>query len=204
METDPCRCNTRGLTVVAGAMATRMAFVALCFAALPAATGTLGTPSGIQFVVIGTALLTLLMATTGAIGIISDYRLKSALGARYSLVVRYGIDSFQARNIRVRGPVVDLVTSIIDVLRTIAPSSDIRATDARTVQCKRPAEDGAPASTILVTINSEDTESRIHVESISSGTGLIRRRPVRTDGGRSIVNVEEFQTALKRRLESSR
>jgi hypothetical protein len=128
--------------------------------------------------------------------LLSDYSEKKRLASHYGFELRFGLNTTQSRAIRVRKPPEDLGSHVRRALEAVAPDIEMRELGASHVEGKLPRKRGRLQCRITAEVrHPRKDEALVVVHSeLTEPFGF-------NDGGRNIINVEEFQLALRRLLE---
>ena len=127
--------------------------------------------------------------------LLDDYRLKRPLAEKYGLDLRFGLDTYQRRVLRIAYPPSDLRQRIQQALQAIAEDAQVQQTNPYRFEVNLPRKGKRMRCRLTVQLGPEDTsETTMTVESKLANPGGFN------DIGQNIVNVEEFQRALVRLL----
>ena len=136
----------------------------------------------------------LLIVFGGAL--LGDYQVKRQLAEKYGFDLRFGLDTFQRRVVRVVPPPTDLPRRIQQALQAIAEDAQVQQqTDPNRFEANLPRKGTRMRCRLTVQLCPQDTnEAKMTVESrLANPRGF-------NDIGQNIVNVEEFQRALVRSI----
>jgi len=128
----------------------------------------------------------------------------------YGLSPRLGTHERQARHVTVVAPPVNLAALVTQALQSLHANIEIHAPDPNTIVAKRGRDPepgalvGLPSVIRVEMAPPSEDKVALRVESVCGETDWFTRllRPPVFDVGRSIENVEKFQLALKRLVET--
>jgi hypothetical protein len=155
---------------------------------------TLSRPLASFVVLFGGMWLATLTLYGGAL--ISDYQEKRRLTERYGLTIRFGLDTYQQRTVRIESPPADLASIIVRALEAIPGDAKVRQIDAQTFEARLRRKGNQLQCRVNVQARPDGPDAMVvSIESqLTEPLGFV-------DYGRNIVNVEEFQLELRRLLE---
>jgi hypothetical protein len=137
--------------------------------------------------------LALFIIHAGAL--IGDYRKKRGLAEKYGFDLRFGLDTYQRRVVRIEPPPADLSQRIVQALQAIAEDAQVQRTDPDRFEANLSRKGKRMRCRVTVRVSAEDSRAKtLTVES------KVSEPLVFNDLGQNIVNVEEFQRALVRLL----
>jgi hypothetical protein len=140
---------------------------------------------------VGFAILVLGSVVAHGLVLWSDYSYRKPLGAKYRCVIRPGFDTHQHRVLQVTFPPGDLPDRVRRALQAVSPDMRVREVSATRFEGEIPRKRQWVTTEITVDLEPRPDETIVRVESkMTEWLGFV-------DSGRSIINVEEFQLALR-------
>lgn len=201
LDLAPERCHT----ITGRALAGRVIRLGACFGVVASAVWSVAYAHKIDdgqfwgtFVTRFLLMIPVCAVSSGPIilaGLWQDLSLKRGQLEKYGLSALFGFDTSQSRIVSVALPLADFEGTIVQALRSAAGDVPIDRESDGSFRCHQP-RNGMYLVPCDITVRILETSPERTVIAIAS-----KARRMLTDGGRNIVNVEEFQLALKRLLE---
>jgi hypothetical protein len=169
---------------------------AIAAAGIPLAWANSAPPARLILVfVLGFLAFSLSLAILFGGALLGEYSRKRQLAEKYGFDLRFGLDTYQRRIVRVESPPPDLSRRIEQALQAIAEDARAQQTDGERFEANLARKGKRKRCRVTVQLGPEDNGARtLTVESrLTEPLGF-------NDLGQNIINVEEFQRALVRLL----